>query len=104
MHALDSGCFKQNVVTQSVDLCINMMFNFRVKSLNHDSRLIRDLGGPSKVAELLGLPAKGGPQRVQNWMTRGIPAAIKLKFPHWFMPELFQSTAYKEPANITHRD
>jgi hypothetical protein len=58
---------------------------------NPDAKLIVDLGGPSKVAELLELKKRGSPQRVQNWMTRGIPSAIKVKYPHYFMPELAQS-------------
>ncbi len=43
-----------------------------------DAELIRSLGGPSAVARLLGF-SKSGPQRVQNWLTRGIPARIKLE-------------------------
>lgn len=50
-----------------------------------DKQRILDLGGPTKVAELLGFDkAKGGVQRVQNWMTRGIPAKIKLSYPNLF--------------------
>lgn len=60
---------------------------------NPDAKLILDLGGPSKVAELIQLNKQGGPQRVQNWMTRGIPSAIKVKYPHIFMPELAQALA-----------
>lgn len=56
---------------------------------NHiDQKLIDDLGGPSKVAELLGLPKLGGQQRVQNWIARGIPSAVKVLRPDLFMPEL----------------
>ena len=51
-----------------------------------DSRLIADLGGPTKVAELLGYDkARGGVQRVQNWLTRGIPAAVKISRPDLFL-------------------
>lgn len=49
-----------------------------------DWQLILDLGGPTKVADLLGLPREGGAQRVQNWKTRGIPAAVKLDHPRLF--------------------
>lgn len=59
----------------------------------HDAELIRSLGGPSKVAELISIDKKGGAQRVQNWMVRGIPAAIKVKYPHYFMPELAKLSA-----------
>lgn len=50
-----------------------------------DSDLISRLGGPAKVAELLGYDKRsGGTQRVQNWLTRGIPAAVKLAHPDLF--------------------
>lgn len=51
-----------------------------------DKDLIEFLGGPTKTAELLGYDkARGGVQRVQNWMTRGIPAQVKVDHPHIFM-------------------
>ena len=54
-----------------------------------DKTIITSLGGPTKVALLLGLdPKKGGVQRVQNWMTRGIPPAVKLKHPELFLRHL----------------
>lgn len=49
-----------------------------------DWALILALGGPSKVAEQLNLPKKGGPQRVQNWKYRGVPADVKLDHPDLF--------------------
>jgi len=53
---------------------------------NSDKALIRALGGPTKVAALLGYDQRpGGPQRVQNWMRRGIPSHVKVKFPHLFL-------------------
>jgi len=61
-----------------------------------DSELIAKLGGPAKVAELLGLPKPGGVQRVQNWLYRGIPSAIKVLRPDLFMQqalELMQPSA-----------
>lgn len=59
-----------------------MVFN---QGMN-DAALIRSLGGPARVAELLGYDkAKGGIQRVQNWLTRGIPPKVKLE-----RPDLFQ--------------
>lgn len=43
-----------------------------------DKDLINQLGGPAKVAELLGYDKKrGGVQRVFNWMTRGIPYRVR---------------------------
>jgi hypothetical protein len=54
-----------------------------------DRQLIEDLGGPTKTAELLGYDkAKGGVQRVQNWMTRGIPARVRIAHPTLFMPRV----------------
>lgn len=44
-----------------------------------DAALIKALGGPAEVARRLGLDAKGGVQRVQNWTARGIPAAVRLQ-------------------------
>lgn len=45
-----------------------------------DAELIKALGGSTKVAELLGYDkASGGVQRVQNWISRGIPASVKLQ-------------------------
>lgn len=51
-------------------------------SINTDKDIIVALGGSTKVAEMLGLKSK---QRVQNWMTRGIPAEVKLQYPHIFL-------------------
>ena len=59
----------------------------------HDADLIVRLGGPSKVAELIGFKKQGGAQRVQNWLTRGIPSSVKIKFPSIFLPELAAAPA-----------
>lgn len=50
-----------------------------------DAQLIDDLGGPAKVADLLGFDRAGGVQRVHNWKERGIPARVKLQWPQFFM-------------------
>lgn len=53
-----------------------------------DKQRIYELGGPAKVAELLGLDkTRGGVQRVHNWTVRGIPAKEKLAHPDLFLPE-----------------
>jgi len=44
-----------------------------------DAQIIDDLGGPAKVASLLGFKPDVGTQRVHNWKTRGIPADVRLK-------------------------
>ncbi|GLC92344.1 hypothetical protein Tamer19_17520 [Cupriavidus sp. TA19] len=54
-------------------------------SIAMDRELIDRLGGPAKVAELLGFDKKGGAQRVHNWKERGIPPAIKLAYPDVFL-------------------
>lgn len=75
-------------------LFINMVCNEGMQSIEKDAQLIRDLGGPSKVAELIGVDKRrGGAQRVQNWLVRGIPYEMKVKHPHYFMPELAQAHA-----------
>ena len=62
-----------------------------------DAKLIADLGGPVAVATLLGFEKEGGVQRVQNWIARGIPAAVKVARPDLFMPD-FASGRPKEVA------
>lgn len=60
-----------------------MVFNLAMMT---DTEIIKSLGGPAKVAELLGFDKeKGGVQRVHNWMARGIPARVKLDFPYLFL-------------------
>lgn len=53
--------------------------------MTNDRELIESLGGPTKVAELLKFPRLGGAQRVQNWMSRGIPPRVKLEHPEIFL-------------------
>lgn len=55
-----------------------------------DKTLIDSLGGPAKVAELLGYDKDGGTQRVHNWTTRGIPAHVKVQRPDLFMRGLIK--------------
>jgi len=53
--------------------------------MSNDKQIIEDLGGPAKVAELLGYDKHGGVQRVQNWTTRGIPPKVKIEHPDLFL-------------------
>lgn len=53
-----------------------------------DAEIIKELGGPAKVAELLGYESEGGTQRVHNWIERGIPPKVKLDHPHIFLRHL----------------
>jgi hypothetical protein len=61
--------------------------------MTNDKQLIEDLGGPAKVAELLGYKKHGGVQRVHNWTLRGIPAAVKLAHPEIFLKKTADTTA-----------
>jgi len=58
------------------------------KKPNSARTLIQSLGGPTRVAELLGYDKqRGGVQRVANWQARGIPAEVRLERPDIFPPE-----------------
>jgi len=52
-----------------------------------DAELIKELGGPAKLAKRLGYD-QGGVQRVQNWVKRGIPPAVKVQHPSLFLRSL----------------
>lgn len=57
-----------------------------------DKLTIERLGGAAKVAELLEYDkSSGGVQRVFNWMTRGIPPAVKVEHPNLFLTELTEA-------------
>jgi hypothetical protein len=72
--------------------CLNMVFNYAMTkdpASDADRQTIDRLGGPTKLAELLGYDKrKGGVQRIQNWKERGIPPGVKLMRPDLFLPEL----------------
>lgn len=69
------------------------------KQLSEDARLIEFLGGPAKLAELLGFPKEIGIQRVHNWKSRGIPARVRLSRRDLFdSPEVFHSNPAKAEA------
>lgn len=72
---------------------------FTIATMHKDSQLIAELGGPSKVAEMLGFDKRaGGVQRVQNWLTRGIPAEVKLAHPAIFLKDLIKPRKSKAEA------
>ena len=52
-----------------------MLFNQRM----NDAQLIESLGGPTKLAKLLGYKGVSGARRVHNWIKRGIPSRVKLE-------------------------
>jgi hypothetical protein len=67
--------------------------NFSLENdMESDKELIARLGGPTTVAELLGYNKHGGVQRVQNWITRGIPAKVKLANPSIFQTQHRRAT------------
>jgi hypothetical protein len=74
-----------------------MVFNMGMSSIDRDREIIHRYGGPSKVAELIGLDKRGGAQRVQNWLVRGIPSSVKVEFPSIFMPELAVAQSNQPP-------
>jgi len=69
------------------------MFNIRMNAkrtpIHPDWQLVIGLGGPTKVALLLGYDVRhGGVQRVQNWKERGIPPSVKIAHPGLFLKEI----------------
>jgi hypothetical protein len=82
---------KQAVLHTVFDLFINMVFN--------DKKLIEELGGPSKLCELLGYAKHGGVQRVQNWLVRGIPPKVKLERPELFLNRASESVNTEASAS-----
>jgi hypothetical protein len=64
-----------------------------------DAKLIRQLGGPARICELLGYEKEGGVQRVHNWIARGIPPAVKVQRPDLFMPELGGDRSESKPLS-----
>lgn len=72
-----------------------MVFNV---GMNKPTHIIDLLGGPSKVAELLGWKGKPGQiQRIHNWKVRGVPARILLEHPDVFLIKPPKPT--KEPTH-----
>lgn len=78
-----------------LDFYLNVVFNTRMSQISDDAKLIREMGGPTKVAAILAAGPKVSPQRVQNWLTRGIPSHIKVTYPHYFM----RGTVHTESSN-----
>ncbi|WP_230940860.1 hypothetical protein [Burkholderia vietnamiensis] len=80
---------------------LNMVFNSgmdKTARIEADRIMITRLGGPARVAELLGYERhQGGTQRVCNWLARGIPAAVKVERPDLFLVAL--STANPTDAH-----
>ena len=70
------------LLNELFDKWLNVVFNWVMT----DAELIDSLGGPTKLAEILNYDKKvGGVQRVQNWITRGIPSSVKIEHPEIFL-------------------
>ena len=72
-----------------------MVFNM---GMTQDAQLIAQLGGPAKLAQLLGLDKRGGTQRVQNWIARGIPSKVRIDYPKIFKKSYFPKTPTQQAA------
>lgn len=59
--------------------------NNEAEIIDGDRKLIEAMGGPTKLAEVLGYDKHGGVQRIQNWLSRGIPPKVKLQRPEIFL-------------------
>ncbi|MGE8691501.1 MAG: hypothetical protein ACN6PJ_30440 [Achromobacter sp.] len=58
--------------------------------LHPHAEIIDRHGGPTKVAELMGiLDEPGAVQRVSNWKRRGIPAEVRLAHPDLFVKPVY---------------
>jgi hypothetical protein len=75
-----------------------------MNSIDQDKALIESLGGPAKLAETLGYEKEGGVQRVQNWLSRGIPPAVKLQRPDLFLRDLKATSNHTNKRDAPHRE
>lgn len=65
---------------------------FNEGAMNSHEQIIERLGGPAKVARMLGIAdEKGAIQRVSNWKRRGIPPRVLLEHPKVFKGVMPQS-------------
>lgn len=88
------GRFDGSLLNKWFDLRLDTVFNVGMATdQKSDKEIIAELGGPSRVAELLNYPKKNGPQRVNNWLKRGIPARVLLDH-----PEIFGGQTGKAPS------
>lgn len=71
------------------------------EATSEDAARIARLGGPAKLADLLGYDKQGGTQRVHNWIGRGIPSAVKVEHPELFLVPLKDLPQAAQPAECT---
>lgn len=67
---------------------IVLFMDKKAEQIANDVELIKELGGATKVARLLGWDDARDVTRVQNWLKRGIPPNIKLEYPKIFLKNL----------------
>lgn len=82
------------VLTGRLNAVCNDDMHSQATATHEDADRIKAMGGPTKVAAALGydkLP--GGVQRVSNWRKRGIPAQVKLDYPHLFLVPMRKKAA-----------
>nr|DAO68906.1 MAG TPA: Putative antitoxin of bacterial toxin-antitoxin system, YdaS/YdaT [Caudoviricetes sp.] len=76
------------LLNRMIDFYLNVVFNiicfFKRTAQMTDKQLIERLGGVSAVAKIIGC----SPQRVSNWVKRGIPPKVKIEHPKLFLPHL----------------
>lgn len=65
-----------------------------------DAQIILRYGGATALARMLGLSS---PQRVHNWLVRGIPARVKIEYPDLFL-KTSETNAATAPAAIKKED
>jgi len=61
--------------------------------MSSSAQIIDSLGGPKKVAQLLGITVPGAIQRVSNWKRRGIPPAVLIRHPRVFRSLIWSDLA-----------
>lgn len=68
--------------------------------MNTEIDVIEMLGGPKRVAEMLGIVDEPGAiQRVGNWKRRGIPARVLIAHPDFYRRVKKVERAAKEVAH-----
>ena len=61
--------------------------------------VIQALGGPTKVARMLGLTKPGSVQRVSNWQKRGVPLKVIVENPTVFASVFAQKPTEEKAAS-----
>lgn len=67
-----------------------------------DKEIIAFYGGPAKLAAILNYEKQGGVQRIQNWLTRGIPAKVKLEHPRIFLSDEVLNSKKPRKKSLNH--